>query len=182
MEYNLLFINAIILIRLFLPLTILRWPLVGILLCLVFDGVDQTLLQNYSTADLGRYQYFDKALDIYYLSIAVMYSARSWKNEFASKVAQVLFVMRLVGFFAFETTQIRAILFLLPNVFEYFFIYYEAYGLKWNKDKMSKRHVLTAVAAIWIFIKLPQEYIIHIAQIDTTDWIKEHILGQAVQK
>ena len=36
--------------------------------------------------------------------------------------------------------------------------------------------MLTA-AAIWIFVKLPQEWWIHIAQLDTTDLIKEKILG-----
>lgn len=67
-------------------------------------------------------------------------------------------------------------------MFEYFFIYVEAYGLKWNKDTMSKKHILLAASAIWIFIKLPQEYIIHIAQIDTTDWIRENILQMHVEK
>ena len=37
--------------------------------------------------------------------------------------------------------------------------------------------VLGAAAFIWIFIKLPQEYWIHVAQLDTTDLIKEDILG-----
>jgi hypothetical protein len=39
--------------------------------------------------------------------------------------------------------------------------------------------VIGAAAFIWIFIKLPQEYIIHVAQVDTTDWIKNNIFGVA---
>jgi hypothetical protein len=42
---------------------------------------------------------------------------------------------------------------------------------------MTKRFVIGAAAAIWIFIKLPQEYWIHIAQLDTTDFIKQDIFG-----
>jgi hypothetical protein len=42
---------------------------------------------------------------------------------------------------------------------------------------MSKRVVVGAAALIWIFIKLPQEYWLHISQIDTTDWIKTNLFG-----
>jgi hypothetical protein len=45
---------------------------------------------------------------------------------------------------------------------------------------MSKRLVIYAIAFIWIFIKLPQEYWIHVAQNDTTDLIKEDIFGVPV--
>src|SRR5262249_21777946 len=37
------------------------------------------------------------------------------------------------------------------------------------------RLVVGVAAFIWIFIKLPQEWWIHVAQLDTTDLIKEHI-------
>ena len=42
---------------------------------------------------------------------------------------------------------------------------------------MSKRTVILSAAAIWIFIKLPQEWWIHIAQLDMTDFIKETLFG-----
>ena len=45
---------------------------------------------------------------------------------------------------------------------------------------MSKRFLIGAAAFIWIFIKLPQEYWIHIAQLDTTDFIKGTIFGMPV--
>jgi hypothetical protein len=37
---------------------------------------------------------------------------------------------------------------------------------------LTKNKLITATALIWIFIKLPQEYWIHIAKLDTTDWIR----------
>jgi hypothetical protein len=45
---------------------------------------------------------------------------------------------------------------------------------------MSKKLVIGAAALIWIVIKLPQEFWIHIAQIDTTDWIKTALFGVPV--
>ena len=42
---------------------------------------------------------------------------------------------------------------------------------------MSKRLIVGAAAFIWIFIKLPQEWWIHVAQLDATDTIKTVIFG-----
>ena len=39
---------------------------------------------------------------------------------------------------------------------------------------MSRRFWILTAAAIWIFIKLPQEYWIHVAQLDFTDSVREH--------
>jgi len=77
-----------------------------------------------------------------------------------------------VGDTLFELTQIRALLFVFPNTFEYFVIFYEAVRLKWDPIVLTKKKLISAAALIWIFVKLPQEYWIHIAQMDTTDWIK----------
>ncbi|HSM33338.1 MAG TPA: hypothetical protein VK987_04555, partial [Anaerolineae bacterium] len=83
----------------------------------------------------------------------------------------------LVGVVAFELTGVRELLFIFPNTFEYFFIFYEAVRLFWDPRRMNQRVLLAATAFIWIFIKLPQEWWIHIAQLDTTDFIKETIFG-----
>jgi hypothetical protein len=42
---------------------------------------------------------------------------------------------------------------------------------------MSAALVIGAAFAIWVVIKIPQEYWIHVAQLDATDAIKEHIFG-----
>ena len=42
---------------------------------------------------------------------------------------------------------------------------------------MSRWLLVGAAAFIWIFIKLPQEWWIHVAQLDMTDFIKESIFG-----
>ena len=158
--------------RFLVPLTIPRFPFPGIIAALILDGVDQTIFQQFPGLDLAGYQGYDKALDIYYLAIAYISTLRNWSNHFAFQVSRALFYWRLVGVFLFELTHLRWLLLVFPNTFEYFFIFYEAYRLRWDPERMSKRLLIGAAAAIWIVIKLPQEYWIHIGQIDTTDWIK----------
>ncbi|MFN2183344.1 MAG: hypothetical protein ACK2UU_05105 [Anaerolineae bacterium] len=158
--------------RFLVPLTIPRFPFPGIIAALILDAVDQTIFQQFPGLDLAGYQGYDKALDIYYLAIAYISTLRNWSNHFAFQVSRALFYWRLVGVFLFELTHLRWLLLVFPNTFEYFFIFYEAYRLRWDPERMSKRLLIGAAAAIWIVIKLPQEYWIHIGQIDTTDWIK----------
>jgi hypothetical protein len=56
--------------RFIIPLFIPRFPLPAVLAALVLDAADQTIFQNHTTLDLAGYQTYDKALDIYYLTIA----------------------------------------------------------------------------------------------------------------
>lgn len=162
--------------RLLLPLAIPRYPLPGILASLVLDGVDQSIFQQFTALPLEGYQGYDKALDVYYLSVAYITTLRNWENRFAIQVSRLLLYWRLVGVALFEVTHMRALLLIFPNTFEYFFIYYETYRLRWDPRLMTHKLVAGAVAIIWIAIKLPQEYWIHIGQHDMTDSIKVGLL------
>jgi len=174
---------VVVLTRFLVPLVIPRYPLPGILACLVIDGIDQTIFQQFTNLDLTGYQGYDKALDIYYLVIAYISTLRNWTNVFAFKVSRFLLYYRLFGVTLFELTYSgdgpRWLLLIFPNVFEYFFIFYEIVRLRWDPVKMSRRFVIIAAAAIWIFIKIPQEMWIHILQLDTTDFIKAEIFGMS---
>ena len=171
-------ILAVILSRLLVPLLIIRFPLPAIIACLVIDAVDQTVFTAVAPdADLTGYQTYDKALDIYYLVIAYISTLRNWTNRFALEVSRFLIYYRLVGVVLFELSGIREILFIFPNTFEYFFIFYESVRLFWDPRRMNNMLVVGAAAFIWIFIKLPQEYWIHIAQLDLTDFVQEDIFG-----
>ncbi len=172
---DLMIFLVVVLGRLLLPLLIPRWPLPGVIACLLLDGVDQTIFQRFTSLNLDSYQSYDKALDIYYLTVAYLSTMRNWAHLFAFKVSQFLFYYRLVGVVLFEYTGIRELMIIFPNTFEYFFIFYEAIRLRWNPLRMSRRLVIGAAAAIWIFIKLPQEYIIHVAQVDVTEWLNVNI-------
>ena len=176
--FNELVIVGVILARLLVPLLIIKWPLPAIVASLILDAVDQTVFQALAPgADLAGYQSYDKALDIYYLVIAYISTLRNWTSPFAVSIARFLIFYRLVGVVLFELTDVRAILFVFPNTFEYFFIFYEAVRLFWDPRRMSRKVLIGATAFIWIFIKLPQEWWIHIAMIDTTDLIQEDIFG-----
>ncbi len=159
--------------RLLLPFTIPYWPLPGAVACMLLDSIDQSIFQQFPAIPLEGYQSYDKSLDIYYLAIMYMATMRNWVNPMAFKMSFFLYYYRLVGVVIFELTQVRAILFIFPNTFEYFWDFVEAVRMRWNTMRMGKWTVILSAAAIWVFIKLPQEYWIHIAQKDMTDAIKE---------
>jgi hypothetical protein len=163
--------------RLILPLFIPYFPVPALLACLILDSVDQSIFQQFPAIPLDGYQSYDKALDVYYLSVAYLSTLRNWTNQGAFRMSQFLYYYRMIGVIGFELTQVRAVLFIFPNTFEYFFLFVELVRLGWNTSRMGKWTVILAAAGIWIFIKLPQEWWIHIAQLDMTDFIKESLFG-----
>jgi hypothetical protein len=171
---------AVVLGRLLIPLAIPRYPLPGVVAALLLDAVDQTIFQVFTNLNLDGYQGYDKALDIYYLTVTYISTLRNWANLFAFRVSRFLWYYRLVGVTLFELLHWRPLLLIFPNTFEYFFIFYEIVRLRWNPRRLTRRATVIAAAAIWIFIKLPQEWWIHIAQLDTTDFLKENVFGVPV--
>ena len=172
-----LVVIAILAVRLIVPLFIPRFPLPAILICLVVDAADQTILQKGTDFSLDRYQSFDKALDIYYLAVAYLTVFRNWTNGFAIIVAAFLWYYRLVGVLLFEILGHRWLLLVFPNTFEYFFIAYCVIQTRWSPRRVTNRGMIGLAAFIWIFIKLPQEWWIHVAQNDFTDFMKETVFG-----
>ncbi len=169
-------IVVIVLARLLVPLLIPRCELI-IVVALVLDAIDNSLLALFTDVDLGPdgpYQSVDKALDIYYLAIAYVSMLRNWTSHAAFRIGQFLFYYRLVGVLAFELTGERAMLLVFPNTFEYFFIVYALIALRWEPSSWSPRFWLWTAIVLWVGVKLPQEYWIHIAQFDFTDTVAEH--------
>jgi len=163
---------AVVGARFLVPLLIPRYPLPAILAALILDGVDQTIFQAFGYDPPG-YQGYDKAMDLYYLAIAYLSTMRNWTSEPAVRVSRFLYFYRLVGVLVFELSGWRPFLLIFPNTFEYFFIAYEAYRLFWNPARVALRTWVLTAAAIWIFVKLPQEWWIHVAQLDFTDTVAE---------
>ncbi len=155
-------------LRFLLPLFIPRWPLPAVLACLALDGIDQSIFQAFGFDPPG-YQNYDKAMDLFYLSIAFLASLQNWTRSSAVGISRFLFFYRMVGVMLFEITGVRALLLVFPNTFEYFFIAYEAVRLRWDPRRFGTRSWVITAAAIWIVVKLPQEYWIHVAQLDFTD-------------
>ena len=168
---------TVIAARILVPLAIPRFPLPAMLAALVVDGLDQTIFQTFTSLPLDGYQNYDKALDVYYLSIAYTATMRNWTQHTAVAVGRFLYYYRLVGVVIFELSQVRAVLLIFPNTWEYFFDFYEAVRARWDPRRMTAGLVIGAAAFIWIVIKLPQEWWIHVAQLDATDTIKTVIFG-----
>jgi hypothetical protein len=159
--------------RFFVPLLIPRFPLPALVAALVIDGVDQSIFQAFGYDPPG-YQSYDKAMDVYYLAVAYLSTLRNWTSRPAFRVAQFLYFYRLVGVVAFELTQWRTLLLVFANTFEYFFIAYELVRLRRDPSRYSLRFWVVTAAAIWVFVKLPQEWWIHVAQLDFTDQLALH--------
>jgi hypothetical protein len=172
MNPDLVIFGLVLAARLLLPLGILRRPLPFILICFVLDAADQTLFQSFArNLPLDSYQSYDKALDVFYLTVAYIATLRNWENLAAFRISRFLYYYRLVGVVLFEWFRLRPLLLIFPNTFEYFFIYYEIVRLRYNPRRIARRSWLLAAAGIWILVKLPQEWWIHVRQGDTTDAI-----------
>ena len=154
--------------RFFVPLLIPKFPLPTIIACLVLDAADQSIFQRMGYDPPG-YQSYDKAMDVWYLAMAWLSTLRNWSSLAAFTVSRFLYFYRLVGVVAFELTGVRALLLVFPNTFEYFFIAYEAIRSRWRTVRWQLKWWIGVAAFIWIFIKLPQEWWIHVAQLDFTD-------------
>ena len=121
---------AVVGARFLLPLAIPYYPLPAIVACLILDGVDQTIFQAFGHDPPG-YQAYDKAMDVFYLSMAYLATLRNWESMPAFRIGWFLYFYRLVGALAFELTHARWLLLVFPNVFEYFFIAYETIRSRW---------------------------------------------------
>ena len=165
---------VVVAIRLLVPLAIPRFPLPAIVAAVLVDAVDLNIFQLFGEVDPASYQGYDKALDVYYLSVAYLSTFRNWTSRPAFEVGRILFYVRIAGVVLFEYTGAREFLLLFPNTFEYYFIFYELVALRWSPVRITRQSYLAAAAAIWILIKLPQEYWIHVAQLDVTHELKSH--------
>jgi hypothetical protein len=165
---------VVVLLRFSVPFLIPKFPLPAILACLVLDAADQTIFQIFTDSELLGYQSYDKALDVYYLAIAYIVTMRIWRDPVAFDISRFLYLYRLVGVTLFELFDQRWLLLVFTNTFEYFFIAYEAVRTRWNPLRLSATALVATTAFIWIFIKLPQEWWIHIAQLDFTEFMAAH--------
>jgi hypothetical protein len=171
---------AVVAARFLVPLVIPKYPLPGILASIVVDAADQSVFQALLGTDLPGYQPYDKALDVYSLSVTMLATLRNWQSRPAIAMAHFLFYFRLLGVLSFELTGWRPLLLIFPNTFEYFFVFYEIVRAWWSPVRLGTRSLVIAAGAIWIVIKVPQEYVLHVIRLDITDMIKEQILHAPV--
>ena len=164
---------VVVLVRFLLPLVIPRYPLPAIIGCLVVDGVDQSIFQAFGYDPPG-YQSYDKAMDVFYLALAYLATLRNWTSHagLPGRAASSTST-GWSGWSPSSSPRRGALLLVFPNTFEYFFIAYEGGRGPLEPAALRADAAGSLVAAgIWIFIKLPQEYWIHVAQLDLTDTLR----------
>ncbi len=148
----------IVVIRLLVPLTILRWPLAGGILSLIADALDIVLATLLHLGGLWNYHSLDKYLDTYYLALEVVVAQR-W--AFLPRwTATGLFGFRAIGVVLFEVTNSREFLFFFPALFENFFLFYAVVLQFFPRYVLTPRRL-----AFWLSIllvpKMVQEYFLH---------------------
>ncbi len=149
-------------LRLTVPLTVLRWPLPGALLGIAADTVDIVIFQALGFPSFMEYHQIDKLLDVYYLALWLVV-AQGWL-ALPRTIATLLFAYRMIGVAVFEMTDARLMLFLFPNLFEFFFLFHAA------SLRFAPQYRLTAQgAAGWLVLllipKMGQEYSLHYARL-----------------
>lgn len=155
--------------RLLVPLTILRWPLFGILASIALDSNDYYVLPLETKEDYTMYQAWDKLLDLYYLAFAAFFAYKI-NDKYIRRVAMGLFAWRLVGVALLEVTQDRTLLLLFPNVFENFVIFYLIYKLLEPNVAMPRSKLATAMVVIGLAIpKQLQEQYLHVTETYPTE-------------
>ncbi len=154
------------LLRLVLPFSILRWPLIGVLASSILDFNDYYYLKQ-SGFDMHQYQIWDKILDTYYLGFAA-YIALGWKENLARRIAIGSFLYRAFGVLLVIITNTRELLLFFPNFFENFFIFYLIYHLFRKLNLFINKKILTLVVSSILIPKLLQEYLMHFAKTSPT--------------
>jgi len=167
---------TIVILRLVVPLLILRYPLVGGVTAMVLDALDVVLIDLIGGGFTGIYSRVDKSLDLYYLSLEFLVALR-WVSPYARWPAIGLFVYRAIGVIAFEITQQRVILFAFPNQFESWWLYCVVTARFWpHLYPHSWRSVLVPMALL-LAPKMGQEYLLHYREAAPWTRMKRNVLG-----
>lgn len=167
---------VVILLRLLVPLLILRWPLAAGVACMLLDGADVIIVDLFGPGGMGPfYHLIDKYLDLYYLGLEALVSLR-WVEAAPRRASIALYLYRLVGALAFELTGIRLLLVFFPNLFENWFLFYLLRCRFFPRLRLDTwPRVIVALALLYI-PKFFQEYILHYRQLQPWGWFRDTFL------
>ena len=160
-------------LRLIFPLAILRWPLAGTLFAITLDFFDLHIFEalDWSELPAGDYQVLDKLLDLYHLaleSIVVWH----WKEDIFRRAGLALYLWKIGGTFVFFMTGLRAVMFFAPNIFEIYFICVLALPKLFPRLRLNSPKAVGALVLAITPFKLLHEYILHVAESSTTEFVK----------
>jgi hypothetical protein len=149
-------------------LLVLRWPFWGGIAAVICDLCDLLLFDL--AARLGGwsgfagYQAFDKWADQVYLAAFLIVALRDFAPG-PRLVAAALWLFRLVGFAAFESGLApREALFLVPNVFEFWFLAV-AFTMRYRPSFAWTPRRTAVILGALLAAKLVQEWALHVGRI-----------------
>ena len=161
-------------VRLIVPVSILRWPLGGFIASVLADTLDVVIVAAIRAGNFGDYTNTDKLLDTYMLAFAALVAWR-WQNRIARFTGITLFGYRVVGVAILQLTDARWVLFVFPNVFDFFYVYHLV-TTRWIPALEVKGYRTLAYALLILGgMKLGQEFILHIVEFRPLCWMNWHI-------
>ena len=143
--------------RIVLSLIVFKYNFFGAILVILIDFADLFLMNLLTFGGVRNYQFLDKFLDLFYISYFLIISLR-WKLLIRN-ISIGLFVFRIIGFILFEVFQDRMVLFIFPNLFEFWFI--GIAFLHYKKIEITKKKIYLTLLIAFL-LKMIHEYILHV--------------------
>ena len=144
-------------VRIFASLIVFKFNFFGAILVILIDFSDLFMMNLITLGGVRNYQFLDKFLDLFYIAYFLIIALR-WE-KLLRNISILLFVFRILGFVLFELFQNRLILFIFPNVFEFWFLGITLLFLL--KSNITNRKIII-VLVITTLLKMIQEYILHV--------------------
>jgi hypothetical protein len=162
------------LLRLGAAFLIFRFPLGGALASIAGDYFDFLIFDStgWGGVSITEYQLLDKYFDTVYLAVE-LWVALNWKDRLLRDTAIGLFVWRSAGIVVFAATGKEEVLFLFPNIFEYFYLFVVLTGAYLPRFKIRRAFQL---ALILMFLAVPKffnEYVLHVRKTSTATFFSE---------
>ena len=144
-------------VRIFASLIVFKFNFFGAILVILIDFSDLFMMNLITLGGVRNYQFLDKFLDLFYIAYFLIIALR-WE-KLLRNISILLFVFRILGFVLFEFFQNRFILFIFPNVFEFWFLGITLLFLL--KSNITNRKIII-VLVVTTLLKMTQEYILHV--------------------
>jgi hypothetical protein len=166
----------VIVLRIVVPLIILRRPLAGGIIAMVLDAFDVVIVELFGEGGMGdHYHTIDKVLDSWYLALEA-WVAWHWQAYIPRVVAIALFAWRMIGVLIFEITDLRWMLFVFPNLFEHWYLFVLIVWRWFPRVTLDTWRSAIGWLIVLYIPKLGQEWLLHIRQAHPWAWIKD-VLG-----
>ena len=155
---------------------------------LLADNFDTIIISIIGVGTFENYTLADKLLDTYLLTVFLYFSLR-WESKLARNAGIALFSYRLIGVIVLAIVNERSLVFLFPNLWEFFFIYQSVTLKWWPHLQIDGYRRLVKVLSALLILKLIQEYTVHLAEfqimcsiyVNTSEFTKPY-LGTALKE